>query len=63
MVSAILLHIMQTDLIVRSQRDLPLQCDATVMNLEVLKPQVVTKFHTVVPNVRGSSVYNLLSVT
>jgi len=62
--SAVLLHMMQTDLVVWSQWDLPLPCDAAVMNVEVLKSQcqvpVVTKFHIVLPNMHGSSVYNLL---
>jgi hypothetical protein len=38
--SAILLHMMWTDAIVLPQWDLPLQCDAAVMSVGVLKSQV-----------------------
>ena len=38
--SAILLHMMRTDPVVWSQWDLPLPCDAAVMNVGVLKSQV-----------------------
>jgi hypothetical protein len=42
--SAILLHMMQTDPVVWSQWDLPLPCDAAVMNLGVLKSQVPSPY-------------------
>jgi hypothetical protein len=38
--SAILLHVMQTDQVVWSQWDLPLPCNAAIMNVGVLKSQV-----------------------
>jgi len=42
--SVILLHMLQTDPIVWSQWDLPLPCDAVVMNVGVLKSQVPSSY-------------------